>query len=129
MRIIEIDVFVNAPEGVEVIVNIKKAKYVNEISALFQAIHDCTGYTELTMISRASSTNIREVRYMAFKILHETCGLSLGKTGKIFGKDHSSVHWGINRINDLMDTYSETMEIFNSIHKTFKQLWQQDRNV
>lgn len=93
-------VYVGLPHDVQVM-----AKY-----GVTQSDHDqiltavCVGLrVELkAVLGRNRMRPLVEARQIAFYLMRQLSGLTLTQIGEIFGRDHSTVIYGINTVNDLL---------------------------
>ena len=60
------------------------------------------GVTPLQIIAHNKSAHICDIRHLYCKLRHERHGVTYAGTGREIGRTHTTVKYGVRRINDLL---------------------------
>lgn len=97
---------------------IYKSKVLNALDrALVQAFgHDLAFYSV-----KDRHRELTEVRYLCFLLLREESACSLNEIGKVFGKNHTTVLYGVQAARDLTATYTGFARDYERLKELFKE--------
>lgn len=89
------------------------SKIIEEVARTYQTDSE-------TVLSKKQSALVAKCRHISMYIIREVTNLPLEEIGAFFGKDHSTVHYSINKVKALMDTNPKERETIEDIIKNLK---------
>ena len=75
--------------------------------------------TPMEIIKHNKSSQISDIRYLYCKLRHERHGVGYSATGREIARAHTTVKYGISRINDLLFMKD----------KRIAEMWKRVRNI
>jgi chromosomal replication initiation ATPase DnaA len=91
----------------------------NKIDLLFAITESITGISRETIVSKNRKQHIAIVRNVVGCILHNELGLTVIKSGKLIGKDHSTIVYYAKVFEANMSYFKNFSSIYESISETF----------
>lgn len=73
-------------------------------------------------LGRSRKREVVEVRFMVFLLLRQETTYSFNQIGRVFGKNHSTVIFGVKTAQDLIDTSREFREDYNTFKNCYLNL-------
>lgn len=75
---------------------VSPTKIIEEVARTYQTDSE-------TVLSKKQSAVVAKCRHISMYIIREVTNLPLEEIGAFFGKDHSTVHYSINKVKNLME--------------------------
>ncbi len=98
--------------------NLRKLATLNEI---VDKACEILMIPKAVLMSNSRADRLPEKRALVYKIANKEHRHSLVSIGRYFGKDHSTIISGINRITDLMLTDKTVKQTYELVHEAIKQ--------
>ncbi len=89
------------------------SKIIEEVARTYQTDSE-------TLLSKKQNAVVAKSRHISMYIIREVTGLPLDEIGAFFGKDHSTVHYSINKVKAMMETNPKEKETIEDIIKNLK---------
>jgi len=92
---------------------VSPSKIIEEVARTYQTDSE-------TVLSKKQSAVVAKCRHISMYIIREVTNLPLEEIGAFFGKDHSTVHYSINKVKILMDQNPKEKATIEDIIKNLK---------
>ena len=89
------------------------SKIIEEVARTYQTDSE-------TVLSKKQNAIIAKCRHISMYIIREVTNLPLEEIGAFFGKDHSTVHYSVNKVKLLMEANPKEKETIEDIIKNLK---------
>lgn len=94
-------VYAGLPQDVQVMAKYGVTK--SDHDAIMMAVCVALRVEKKALIGRGRPRELVEARHIAFYLMRKLTGLTLTQIGEIFNRDHSTVIYGIETCEDLME--------------------------
>ena len=92
---------------------VSPSKIIEEVARTYQTDSE-------TVLSKKQNAIIAKCRHISMYIIREVTNLPLEEIGAFFGKDHSTVHYSVNKVKILMEKNPKEKETIEDIIKNLK---------
>lgn len=87
---------------------------------IIMSVSKAQGITVENLMSKDRRREYAEARFVAYKILRDSLGMTTVKTAQIFDRDHSSVVYGLKMASNLLSTNKDFRDKFQPIINQYK---------
>lgn len=94
-----------------------KINYETDKSKLEESICKHYNVTLDEIVGRGRTDKLTEARHMLFFAIHHICKLNKSRIASEYKRDHTTVIYGINRIDILLKYHDYSKQIYNNILK------------
>lgn len=90
------------------------------LSLVVAAIAECTGIAPEAILGTSRVENVVLARQMAYALVAELCSVSISQVGRLFRKDHGTISYGMQSLQDRLDTDRSVAALFSEIRKKLR---------
>ena len=87
-----------------------------------QAVEKVMSVEVSDLKSRSRARRVSDARHVAMYLADDLTDASLSEIGRFFGRSHSSVKYGVDKISDKVDAERDMADLIESIRSTMQQL-------